>query len=214
MGDPIPIKFISLGLKPFSETFQLQLELRRQRQAGAIPDTLLSVEHPKVITRGRRPSEEDFKIPPEQLRQQGYEVEDAGRGGRLTYHGPGQLVAYFILSLKDRRLSVPQFVGRVEQALIHTLAAFGIVASRREGYPGVWVQNRKIASVGFAVDRGVSMNGIALNVDPDLKDFEVIIPCGIPDCKMTSMRQEAGQDFSLREVEGVLVDTVVKLFEA
>jgi lipoate-protein ligase B len=208
------INCIPLGLKPFSEVFKLQLELRRRRQAGEIPDTILSVEHPKVITRGRRPSDEDFRIPPEQLRARGYEVEDAGRGGRLTYHGPGQLVVYFILSLKDRRLSIPQFVGRVEEALIHTLAAFDIAASRREGYPGVWVQTRKIASVGFAVDRGVSMNGIALNVDPKLKDFEVIIPCGISNCEMTSMRREKGRECSLREVEGVLMENVARLFGA
>ncbi|HEX5035356.1 MAG TPA: lipoyl(octanoyl) transferase LipB, partial [bacterium] len=182
------IQFESLGRRPFAEVLALQLELRRRRQAGEIGDRVLFVEHPRVITRGRRPAEEDFKISPAELQDRGFDVADAGRGGKLTYHGPGQLVAYFIVSLMPRKLGIPQFVQRVEEAVIATLAEFGISASIREGCPGVWVGDSKIASVGFSVDRGVSMHGVAINVDPQLEDFGVIVPCGIQDCEMTSMR--------------------------
>src|SRR5688572_988990 len=113
MAKKTSIQFESLGRRPFAEVLELQLELRRRRQAGEIGDRVLFVEHPRVITRGRRPAEEDFRISPAELQTQGFDVADAGRGGRLTYHGPGQLVAYFIVSLSPRKLGIPQFVRRV-----------------------------------------------------------------------------------------------------
>ena len=171
------------------------------------------MEHPKVITRGRRPAEQDFRIPPDQLRAQGYEIADAGRGGRLTYHGPGQLVGYFILSLSGRRLSIPQFVRRVEQTVIGTLEAFGVKAETREACPGVWIEGRKIASVGFAVTRGVTMHGVAINVNPDLNDFGVIVPCGIADCEMTSMAKEGRRVPAIGEVERKFQDMVKREFD-
>ncbi len=194
------LEFQQLGKRPFREVLAYQKDLRRRRQAGEIADTILFTEHPRVITRGRRPADEDFKVPPELLRVQGFEVEDAGRGGKLTYHGPGQLVAYFILSLRERRLGIPEFVRRIEAALLATLASYGLAAGRKDEFPGVWIGESKIASIGLAVDRGVSMNGIALNVDPELSDFEVIVPCGIPDCRMTSMSRELGRRFSIEQV--------------
>lgn len=206
------LEFISLGRYSFSEALQKQQELKSRRQHGEISDIVLTVEHPRVITKGRRPADGDFLIPPEELERRGYAVAEAGRGGRLTYHGPGQLVAYFIVSLRERRLSVPAFVRQVEESVIRTVRAYGIVAERREGCPGVWIEGRKIASVGLAVDRGVSMHGIALNVNPKLSDFDVIVPCGITDCRMTSLEQELGAAPAWTEVERVFQEEVRKVF--
>ncbi|HKY62584.1 MAG TPA: lipoyl(octanoyl) transferase LipB [bacterium] len=208
------IQFESLGRRPFAEVLEMQLKLRRRRQAGEIGDRVLFVEHPRVITRGRRPAEEDFKISPAELQGRGFEVADAGRGGRLTYHGPGQLVAYFIVSLTMRKLSIPQFVRRVEESVIGSLGEFGIAAATREGCPGVWVGGSKIASVGFSVDRGVSMHGVAVNVDPRLEDFGVIVPCGIQDCEITSMRQLLGRAPILVEVEELLRKKIAEKFDS
>ena len=212
MAKKSSIQFESLGRRPFAEVLELQLELRRRRQAGEIGDRVLFVEHPRVITRGRRPADEDFRISPAELQGQGFDVADAGRGGRLTYHGPGQLVAYFIVSLTPRKLGIPQFVRQVEDAVIGSLAEFGIAAATREGCPGVWVGGAKIASVGFSVDRGVSMHGVAINVDPRLEDFGVIIPCGIQDCEMTSIQKQLGKAPSLVEMESLLRNKIAESF--
>ncbi|MCC6272113.1 MAG: lipoyl(octanoyl) transferase LipB [Deltaproteobacteria bacterium] len=207
-----PIEFESLGLRPFAEVLGYQKELRQRRQAGEIVDRVLFVEHPRVITRGRRPADEDFRVPVERLREAGFQVEDAGRGGKLTYHGPGQLVAYFIVSLRERRWGIPEFVRRIEAAILQCLAEYGIAGERRAEYPGVWIGGRKIASIGLSVDRGVSMNGIALNVDPRLEDFETIVPCGIPGCEMTSIRRETNQSPGLEEVSRLLADGISDAF--
>lgn len=206
------IQFESLGRRSFADVLDLQRELRRRRQAGEIGDQVLFVEHPKVITRGRRPADEDFKVSPQNLIDQGFEVADAGRGGKLTYHGPGQLVAYFIVALTPRKLGIPQFVQKVEEAVIATLADFGVHAALREGCPGVWIDQAKIASVGFSVDRGVSMHGVAINVDPELEDFGVIVPCGIQDCEMTSMRRILQKAPSPAEVEESLRHNIAAVF--
>lgn len=213
MPSSLPIEFESLGLRPFAEVLTYQKELRQRRQSGEIADRVLFVEHPRVITRGRRPADEDFRVSKEKLLAEGFQLEDAGRGGKLTYHGPGQLVAYFIVSLRERRWGIPEFVRRIEDAIIACLAQYGIQAERQTEYPGVWVNGRKIASIGLSIDRGVSMNGIALNVDPRLEDFEVIVPCGIQDCEMTSMRGEANLDgLNLDEISGVLAEEIRKAF--
>ncbi len=206
------IKFIDLGLRSFAEVLELQKGLRSERQAGKIPDTILTVEHPKVITKGRRPAEQDFLVKPKLLKLRGFAVEEAGRGGKLTYHGPGQLVAYFILSLTARRMSIPIFVRTVEDTVIRTLAEFQIDAGRRENCPGVWVDGRKIASIGLSIDRGVSMHGVALNIDPDLKDFEVIVPCGINNCQVTSMRKELNTVPPIEEIKAVFQRSSQRFF--
>jgi lipoate-protein ligase B len=203
-----------LGKKSFAEALELQRSLRAQRIAGAIPDTLLTVEHPPVVTQGRRPAEQDYRVSPKELRSRGFEIAEAGRGGKLTYHGPGQLVGYFIFSLPAHRLSIPAFVGRVEESVIRTLSDYHIPAKRREGCPGVWVEQRKIASIGLAIDRGVSMHGVALNIDPNLGHFDVIIPCGMVECEMTSMRCELGSAPEWGEVESVFQRKVREVFTA
>jgi lipoate-protein ligase B len=209
-----PLNFIHLGLTDYASAQELQTELRARRQRGEVGDTLLLLEHPRVITRGRRPAHGDFRIAPEVLRRKGFAIEDARRGGRLTYHGPGQLVVYFIVSLKERGWKVPAFVAAVEQTAILTLRHFGVEAGRRKGCPGVWVRGAKIAAIGLSIDRGVSMHGLALNVDPDLKDFEVIIPCGIEDCAVTSLKRETGQDVALDRVERAFCRAARQVYES
>lgn len=195
------LKFLSLGRRDYRETLDRQFELRAQRQAGSIVDTILTVEHPPVITEGRREAGGDFRVLPGVLRARGIAVEKVNRGGRLTYHGPGQLVAYYIISLKERGLKIPQLVRAVEETVLKTLEAFEVCGRRREGFPGVWVGERKIASVGMAVDKGVSMHGMALNVNPDLDHFDFIIPCGIPQCPLTSLSRELSRSVSWPETE-------------
>jgi lipoate-protein ligase B len=206
------LSFISLGLQDYSSVLARQLELREQRRRGLIADTIVTVEHPPVITEGRRPAKKDYQVSPEVLRQRGIDTAKVNRGGRLTYHGPGQLVAYYIISLRERYMKVGEFVRAVEETALKTLASFGIAAERRKDFPGVWVSGRKIASIGLAVDRGVSMHGMALNIDPNLEHFQFIVPCGMPDCEMTSVERETGRVLEFKEVEKIFIEVTRDVF--
>jgi len=206
------LNFLSLGRQAYGPVLEKQLELRVQRQRGSISDTIITVEHPPVITEGRRPAAEDYHVSLESLLSQGIAVEKVNRGGRLTYHGPGQLVAYYIISLPPRRLKVSAFVRAVEATALETLAAFGVEGQRRKGCPGVWIGAKKIASIGLAVDRGVSMHGMALNFQPDFAHFRLIVPCGMLDCEMTSLNQETGRPFTYSQVEKAFQEAAQKVF--
>lgn len=207
------LNFISLGKKKYQAVLADQFRLREARRRGQIPDTIVLVEHPRVITAGRRPADSDFRIPPQELKKQGFAVEKVNRGGKLTYHGPGQLVIYFILSLSPLGLSVPRLVHWVEQTGLETLSAFEIEATRRPGFPGLWVGEKKIASLGLAVDRGISMHGMALNVCPNLLDFKVIVPCGMVDCEITSIHLESSRAPSLSEVARCYRTVTEKIYQ-
>jgi lipoate-protein ligase B len=207
------LNFISLGEKKYQAVLTDQFKLREARRQGQIPDTILLVEHPRVITAGRRPADNDFLIPPQELKKQGFAVEKVNRGGKLTYHGPGQLVVYFILSLPPLGLNIPRLVHWVEQTGLETLEAFDIEATRRPGLPGLWVGEKKIASLGLAVDRGISMHGMALNVCPNLSDFKVIVPCGMSDCEITSIHLESPQFPSLSEVARRYREITKKIYQ-
>lgn len=208
----LEIDFISLGRVPYAEALTLQRKLHEERLLGKRGDTVLFLEHPRVITKGRRPADQDFRVAPHLLKARGFAIEEGHRGGTLTYHGPGQLVVYFIVSLEARGVSIPLFVRKIETALVEALAGFGIEASPGEDEPGIWTRGRKIASLGLSVNRGVSMHGAALNISPDLRDFEVIVPCGIPNCPMTSMEVELGGKRSLTEVEEGLKAAIDRVF--
>jgi len=205
-----PIDFKSLGLQPYGEVLALQRRLQSERQAGLIPDTLLTLEHPKVITRGRRDSGGDFLLSPELLQARGFAIEDAGRGGRLTYHGPGQLVAYFIFNLAERRLSIPNFVRQIQDCVISTLRDYGLESECQKENPGVWIGKKKIASLGLAVSKDVTMHGVALNLSTDLEDFKFIIPCGLKGYEMTSLAKEKGKAPGIREAEQVFWENARK----
>ncbi len=199
------LQWIPLGRQAYGPILEYQQQLRRYRLAEQIPDTLLTVEHDPIITQGRRPAESDLKVEKLELQRQGLDFAQVNRGGKLTYHGPGQLVAYFIVSLQKRRWSIPDFVHRVEETALQTLKNFGIYAERRVGFPGLWIQEKKIVSIGLSVDHGVSMHGLALNIDPCLEHFDLIVPCGLAQCQMTSLAAELGQAPQWDEVENIWV---------
>ncbi len=179
-----------LGLLPYSDALAIQGTLRARRQAGEIPDTLLLLEHPPVYTLGRRSGADDLPLGEDFYRAKGIDVVETDRGGKLTYHGPGQLVGYPIMQIED----IGRYLRTMEDAIIAALAEEGVQARTRheEGidYTGVWVADRKIASIGVHVSRGVTTHGFAVNVENDLDPFSWVVPCGLPEVTMTSLARE------------------------
>jgi lipoyl(octanoyl) transferase len=196
-SEPGPIVATWLGRIGYHEAHALQKRLVADRADDRIDDQLLLLEHPPVLTLGRNADPAHILVAPEALRARGIEVVQVERGGEVTYHGPGQLVAYPILALSRRGLMVRPLVRALEAALIATCAALGVAAARRDGHPGCWcdpdgANPRKIGALGLRVERGVSYHGIALNVTVDLADFELIDPCGMPGVASTSIATERG----------------------
>jgi lipoyl(octanoyl) transferase len=195
---PEPIAPRWLGRVDYRDAWQLQRRLAAARADGKIGDQLLLLEHPAVLTLGRHADESHVRATGAELARRGIEVIRVERGGEVTYHGPGQLVAYPILALSQRGLLLRPLVRALEGAMIDTCAGLGVVADRREGHPGCWcepdaAQPRKMGALGVRVERGVTYHGIALNVDVDLRDFELIHPCGMPEVVSTSIATELGQ---------------------
>jgi lipoyl(octanoyl) transferase len=194
-----PIAAEWLGRIGYRDAWRLQKELVEQRAEGAIGDRLLLLEHDAVLTLGRQASEAHVLARPRELARRGIEVIRVERGGEVTYHGPGQLVAYPIIRLGDRGMLVRPLVTALETAMIETCARLGVEAFRRDGHPGCWVDGergrpqRKIGALGLRIERGVSYHGIALNIDPDLRDFELIDPCGTPGLVSSSIAEELGR---------------------
>ena len=183
-----------LGEVPYPEAFELQRRLRARRAVGELPDLLLVLEHPPVYTKGKRTERGDLPMGEEWYLAQGIEVCETDRGGRVTYHGPGQLVAYPIMTVER----VADFVHSMENAMVAALADEGVAAEARDTpYTGVWSGDRKIGSIGVRVREGVSMHGLAVNVDNDLQPFEWIVPCGIDHVRMTSVSRETGRAGSM-----------------
>jgi lipoate-protein ligase B len=183
-----------LGAVPYREAFELQRLLRDRRAAEELPDVLLVLEHPPVYTKGKRTEPGDLPMGEDWYRAQGIDVCDTDRGGRVTYHGPGQLVAYPIMAVER----VADFVHSMEDAIVAALADEGVVAEARDTpFTGVWAGDRKIGSIGVRVREGVSMHGLAVNVDNDLQPFEWIVPCGIDHVRTTSVSRETGRAGSL-----------------
>jgi lipoate-protein ligase B len=171
-------------------------------------DLLILLEHPRVITLGRGASDSNVITPTRLLQERGVQIHEIERGGDVTYHGPGQLVGYPILDLRLYKQDLHWYLRQLEQAIIGALEDFDIPGSRVPGYTGVWVENRKIASIGVHVTRWVTFHGFALNVTTDLSDFDLIVPCGIQAVEMTSIEKETGRHFALSEV----VDRVAASF--
>ena len=182
-----------LGLVDYRQTLELQERLRELRQADELPDLLLLLEHPPVYTKGRRSERADLPMGEDWYRLQGIEVEATDRGGRVTYHGPGQLVGYPIMAIGD----VPRYVATMERALVAALADEGIEAEAPADDTGVWSGGRKIGSIGVHVSRGVTTHGFAVNVDNDLQPFEWVVPCGLEGVQMTSVCREKGRGENL-----------------
>jgi len=194
-----PIVAAWLGRVAYRDGWALQRQLVDERVEGRTPDRLLLLEHDAVLTLGRQADEAHVLARPRELRRRGIEVVRVERGGEVTYHGPGQLVAYPILRLGDRGLLVRPLVAALEAAMIETCERLGVEAFRRDGHPGCWVAGdrgrpmRKIGALGLRIERGVSYHGIALNVDTDLRDFDLIDPCGEPGLVSTSVADELGR---------------------
>lgn len=200
-----------LGRIGYGEALSLQAVLVEQRKQGAIPDQLLLLEHPHVVTLGRNGRREHLLARPEMLERAGIEFFETDRGGDITYHGPGQLVGYPILDLRQWRRDVVAYVRGLEQVIIDALAEFGLAAGRVSGCTGVWVEERKIAAIGVHISRWVTSHGFALNVDTDLSYFRYIVPCGLSR-PVTSMAAE-GIRAGRAELIGALARSFANVFE-
>ncbi|HEY8583547.1 MAG TPA: lipoyl(octanoyl) transferase LipB [Capillimicrobium sp.] len=189
MGD---LHVVSLGLVEYREALALQQRVADARAADELPDTLLLLEHPRCFTKGRRTPPGELPFPDAWYAERGIDVIEVDRGGKVTHHAPGQLVGYPIMRVESAR----EHVARMEQAIVDALADEGLAARGRshEGaaLTGVWVEDRKIASIGVHVSRGVTTHGFALNVDNDLEPWSWIVPCGLPDVRTTSVAEEVG----------------------
>jgi lipoyl(octanoyl) transferase len=212
--DTVRLWCVRAGLVLYREAFELQKRLEQLRSADAIPDTLLLLEHPPVYTRGRRSTTDELPMGEDWYRGQGIEITDTDRGGRVTYHGPGQLVGYPVMSLRPYRDDVHDFIRRMERMIIESLAAYGIAAGPIEGLTGVWTpERRKIASIGVHVNRGITTHGFAINVNNDLQPFEWIIPCGIDHCQMSSVTRELRATQDMDAFMDVVADTFGRIYE-
>ncbi|MFI5266113.1 MAG: lipoyl(octanoyl) transferase LipB [Chloroflexota bacterium] len=202
-----------LGLVDYQETWELQLRLVHERAQGHIPDQLLLLEHSHVFTLGRRGRTANVLSSDEEIAAAGAHLNHSHRGGFVTYHGPGQLVANPILYLEQSDRDIPRYVRRLEEAIIRTLAGFGIEAGRELGFPGVWVGEEKVCAVGVKISEWVTLHGFALNVTTDMSMWRHIIPCGIAGKGVTSLEQLLPSPPSLEETRARFVEGFGEVFE-
>lgn len=207
------ILVVRCGTVPYAEAWDLQRRLQGQRQREEIGDVLLLLEHPPVYTRGRRSQPGELPMGTDWYEAQGIEVHDTDRGGLVTYHGPGQLVAYPIVQLRGYGDDVHEYVRGLERTMTGALGKAGVQASTIEGLTGVWVGTRKIGSIGLHVSRGVTTHGLAINVNNDLQPFEWVVPCGLEGVSMTSLSRELGAEQNFDAFAATVVDTYAEVFE-
>jgi len=209
-----PLWVIKLNNLDYETTWKLQNMLQHARLQGRIDNVLLILQHPPVITLGRKAKEEDILAEIEELEKRGIKVFITDRGGKVTYHGPGQLIGYPILSLSDYNLSVGEYIRQLEEVILFTLKDLDIEAKRIPGQIGVWVGKKKIASLGIKVRGGVTSHGFALNVNNDLTPFLLINPCGIKGLEVTSIRILLKKEIELKEVEELIIKNFCQVFPA
>lgn len=205
--------FCKLGTVGYEEAHALQKELQAKRIAGEIPDTVLMLEHDPVVTLGRSAKEQHVLAAPGTLQEKGVAVHEVGRGGDVTYHGPGQLVVYPIIDLKPNRRDVRKYVWSLEETMIRTCADFDLVASRIEGLNGTWIEDRKVGAVGVRISRWVTMHGLALNANTDLSRFDLIVPCGIQDKRVTSISSELERQVDVDQLMQPLAKNFAALYD-
>ncbi|MGH9411593.1 MAG: lipoyl(octanoyl) transferase LipB [Vicinamibacterales bacterium] len=205
-----------IGTIAYKDAVALQAGLVEERKLGLIADQLLLLEHPAVVTLGVRNRSDRSHVleSTESLASRGVELFEAGRGGDVTFHGPGQLVGYPIVDLKPDRCDVHRYVRDLEEVLIRAAAEFDISAGRIPGLTGIWVGNEKLAAIGVRISRWVTSHGFALNVTTDLSGFDLIVPCGIPDKGVTSMQRLLGRTVPIRAVEDAVVRQFCEVFDA
>lgn len=204
-----------LGLVPYAQGLELQQRLVEDRKTGAIPDQLLLLEHPAVITLGVkvRGDRSHVLATPAALESAGVELFESGRGGDVTFHGPGQLVGYPILDLRPDRCDVHRYVRDLEQVMIDAAASFGLTAGRVPGLTGAWAGRDKLAAIGVRISRWITSHGFAFNVNPDLSRFGLIVPCGIADRGVTSIARLTGRSVRIRDVEDAVIQAFARVFE-
>ena len=188
------MKLLKLGLTPYPEGLELMRRLAALKQERPAPQVLMLLEHEPVLTMGLRAADSDILAPAELLAREGIAVHRVERGGLITYHGPGQLVAYPLLELGVLSLGIGDLVRALERALLAALTDLGVQGNLHEGHPGAWYGEKKLASIGVAVKGGVTLHGLALNLDPNLEHFKLINPCGLIGSPMTSVRQVTGRE--------------------
>lgn len=218
VGPRRPLSVRRLGVVPYGEAVTLQERLVEQRKAGQVSDTLLLLQHPHVITLGvkRASARSHVVVGPEILEARGVDVLESGRGGDVTYHGPGQVIGYPILDLKPDRADVHRYVRDLEEVMIRCCGDYGVRAVRLPGLTGAWVQTprgpEKIGAIGVRISRWVTSHGFAFNVSPDLEYFRLIVPCGIADHGVTSLSALLGAPAGLAEVESALLHHFTDVF--
>jgi lipoyl(octanoyl) transferase len=210
-----PLEVRYLGVVPYAEADNLQRTLVEERRAGRVPDLLLLLEHPHVITLGVKlgAARSHLVATPELLTQRSVEVHESGRGGDITYHGPGQLVGYPILDLRPDRCDVHKYVRDLEEVMIRAAADFGLTAHRVEGLTGAWVGADKLGAIGVRISRWITSHGFAFNVMTDLDYFKLIVPCGISSGGVTSVSRAAGRPVGMAEARAAIVARFCGVFD-
>jgi len=204
--------YCDLGLIDYKKAWDQQYEIYNKRLHKEVNDTLLLLEHPHTYTLGKVAAKENLLINEDQLKQQGVSVYEIDRGGDITYHGPGQIVGYPIINLSQWNEDTHKYLRALEEVLIQTCADFGLKGERNSKYTGVWLNDRKIAAIGIKVSRWITMHGFAFNVNTNLSYFNGIIPCGIKDKEVTSLRNELGREIDLNEVKSLIVEKFREVF--
>lgn len=208
------LNVLNLGLEPYDTALELQHRLVAARRDGRVEDTLILLEHPPVITLGRRGDESNILVSRQWLVDQGIQVRRVERGGDVTYHGPGQLVGYSVMDLRQHRQDVGWYMHSLEEVLIRTLSDFGIVAKRLPGNIGVWLDdNRKLAALGARIEDWITYHGFALNVSTDISHFRLIVPCGLVGKEVTSMEKVLGRKVGMAEVRERISDNFSRVFD-
>ncbi|RKX89482.1 MAG: octanoyltransferase [Spirochaetes bacterium] len=207
------LRIVNKGIVEYGEALELQKKLLVSRQNEEIPDTLILLEHPPVITKGKRTAEGDILLPEKVLEKQGIGIFEIDRGGEATYHGPGQIVGYLIFNLYEKQRQLKQFVANVEEIFIRLLKnEYGIIADRDLKHRGVWVGNSKITAIGISIHKAVTMHGFAFNVNTNLDHFNWIIPCGITDKGVTSIEKLTGEKEDMAKLKNLTGKYLTEVF--
>ncbi len=204
--------YCDLGFIDYKEAWDLQKDIFSKRVHNEVNDTFFLLEHPHTYTLGKVAEKENLLTNDEQLKELGIKVYEIDRGGDITYHGPGQIVGYPIIKLSDWKEDTHEYLRGLEEVIMNVCSDYGLRTERNPKYTGVWIANRKIAAIGIKVSRWVTMHGFAFNVNTDLNYFGGIIPCGIRDKDVTSLKRELGRDVDINEVKLKLVDEFKKFF--
>jgi lipoate-protein ligase B len=207
------LNYTDLGLIEYSEAWELQKKIHQKRVEKRIDDVLLLLEHPHTYTLGKTAHKEHLIGSDEYLKEKNISVFEIDRGGDITYHGPGQIVGYPVISLTEWKEDSHKYLRTLEQVIIDVLEEFEIDAGRNEKYTGVWIEDRKITAIGIKISRWVTMHGFAFNIKPDLSLFDGIVPCGIKDKNVTSLLEEIKKEISIQSVKKMLLEKFVSVFE-